>query len=144
LAEAITAILAPDYRPDNPVIRARGRIEIARSVSSENKVLYDQLLTLQERVGALELGRIKRSVPDSLNGGEQFYITLQPGASVSDAEYNLGSLLELRRYSWQAEQLPNGVLLLRVPGLQAGSEDYKKVVDLLRTFPPVKLVEPVL
>lgn len=144
LAAAIKVAIAPDHRVENPVTHARGAIQLEQTATPEQKVILAEIAALQERMGALEMGRIKRSPPASLGWTEEFYVTLPPGASFADVEYNLGTFLELRGYSWEAKQRPDGTLLLRVSGQQAFDRQYKELVDALKLNPFIKSLQPVL
>jgi hypothetical protein len=55
LKEAINAVLAKGYEVDNPVTRARGRIKLKESASSEGQVLLDQMKAIQDRMDDLEI-----------------------------------------------------------------------------------------
>ena len=54
LRSALKAVLAENYKVDNPVTRARGQISLELQASPPEKVLNDQLRALQRRVSELE------------------------------------------------------------------------------------------
>jgi hypothetical protein len=51
---ALEAVLSPEYRPDNPVIRARGQINIEKSAAPEQKVLIERFRAIETRLEAME------------------------------------------------------------------------------------------
>jgi hypothetical protein len=54
LKRAVEAVLAEDYRVDNPVVNARGRIKLEEHATSEQQVLIDQMQAMQDRMERLE------------------------------------------------------------------------------------------
>ncbi|TIR19558.1 MAG: hypothetical protein E5X34_19675 [Mesorhizobium sp.] len=54
LQRALTAVLQPDYKPDNPVIRARGVVKLAESAAPETAVIQQQLSEISRRLSAIE------------------------------------------------------------------------------------------
>src|SRR5260370_13831809 len=50
LKHAVEAVLAKDYQVDNPVVNARGRINLKEHATSEQQVLIDQIQAMQDRI----------------------------------------------------------------------------------------------
>jgi hypothetical protein len=56
LLPAITASLAPDFEPDNPITHARGRLELEKHATPSEQVLMARLEATESRLAALEVG----------------------------------------------------------------------------------------
>jgi hypothetical protein len=56
LIPAITASLAPDFTPDNPITHARGRLELEKNATPAEQVLMARLESTESRLAALEAG----------------------------------------------------------------------------------------
>jgi len=54
LEYAVTAVLAPDYKVDNPVTHARGVIKIEENATEGERVLLDEMKGLRDKVSELE------------------------------------------------------------------------------------------
>lgn len=54
LRRALDAVLQPDYKPDNPVIRARGVVKLIESAAPETAIIQQQLNELSRRLSAVE------------------------------------------------------------------------------------------
>ncbi len=60
LRSAVDATLAPDYKVDNPITRARGQIKLSQDATPPEKVLLEQLKAIQYRLDKIERGRQPR------------------------------------------------------------------------------------
>ncbi|TPL90100.1 hypothetical protein [Mesorhizobium sp. B2-3-12] len=54
LTRALVAVLDPDYKPDNPVIRARGVVKLAESATPESTIIQQQLNEVSRRLASVE------------------------------------------------------------------------------------------
>jgi hypothetical protein len=54
LQRALAAVLQPDYKPDNPVIRARGVVKLTESAAPETAIIQQQLGEISRRLSAIE------------------------------------------------------------------------------------------
>ncbi|MER9227725.1 hypothetical protein NKI39_19175 [Mesorhizobium sp. M0664] len=54
LRRALDAVLQPDYKPDNPVIRARGVVKLVESAAPETAIIQQQLGEISRRLSAIE------------------------------------------------------------------------------------------
>lgn len=54
LEQAITAVLASDYKVDNPVTHARGVVKIEEYATESQRVILDEMKGLREKVAELE------------------------------------------------------------------------------------------
>jgi len=66
LKSAIEAVLSPNYKPDNPVIRARGVMKLQETASPETAVLMGQISEMANR-----LSRLEHFTPIISSGDEQ-------------------------------------------------------------------------
>jgi hypothetical protein len=56
LRQAVASVCAEDYEVDNPVTRARGQIKLEQHATPEQKVLMEQLKSIQLRLETIEEG----------------------------------------------------------------------------------------
>jgi hypothetical protein len=61
LGIVVKSVLADDYEVDNPVTRARGKIELEARATPNEKVLIDQLSDIERRLEEVERVRVSRS-----------------------------------------------------------------------------------
>ncbi|RWN27857.1 MAG: hypothetical protein EOR97_25135 [Mesorhizobium sp.] len=54
LRRALDAVLQDDYKPDNPVIRARGVVKLSESTAPETAIIQQQLSEMSRRLSAIE------------------------------------------------------------------------------------------
>ncbi|PBB98374.1 hypothetical protein CK224_09835 [Mesorhizobium sp. WSM3862] len=54
LRRTLETVLKPDYKPDNPVIRARGVVKLVESAAPETAILQQQLSEILRRLSAVE------------------------------------------------------------------------------------------
>jgi len=61
---AIRATLVEGYEVDNPVTRARGQINIEQRATPEQRLIFDQLKDLQERVELIDRRQVSEMVEE--------------------------------------------------------------------------------
>jgi hypothetical protein len=54
LQEFVTTVLAEDYEVDNPVTFSRGKVEFEKTATRPQKIVFDQLASIQSRLSELE------------------------------------------------------------------------------------------
>jgi hypothetical protein len=54
LRDAVAIAIVPDFKPENPVTHARGRLELERHATPEMKVLANEMEAMQRRLADLE------------------------------------------------------------------------------------------
>jgi hypothetical protein len=54
LRDSVVEAIAPGFKPDNPIMHARGRLEFEQNATPEMKVLSDELATLRARLERVE------------------------------------------------------------------------------------------
>jgi len=54
LSAAVAEAIKPGFKPDNPIMHARGRLEFERKATPEMQVLSDELATLRARLERVE------------------------------------------------------------------------------------------
>lgn len=111
LSELLKAVLAKDYKVENPVTKARGRVEFEKSATSAERLLQDEVAALKQRLDTIEGRRI--------NSGN----TLTPLANVAtprdsitffvDKDRSGGAKYILRFLSNHAKLLPPQVQIVR-------------------------------
>jgi hypothetical protein len=70
LKAAVEEVQKPDFQVENPVTRARGFVALEEGATSGEKVLLEQVQTLQARVTMLERDRNARTHQPKFYGGE--------------------------------------------------------------------------
>jgi len=68
LGAAVAEAIKPGFEPDNPIMHARGRLELEQKATPEMKVLSDEIETLRARLDRLEypvpgLGQLGTTAP---------------------------------------------------------------------------------
>lgn len=54
LAPAVTAALDPNFKADNPILHARGRLELEKNASPEQFIFLDMLSNMERRIASIE------------------------------------------------------------------------------------------
>ncbi len=139
LASAIKAAMTPNHRVENPVTHARGSIKLEETGTPGQKLILDELRFLRERIGALEMGRLRRASPVPLDSDEAFLVTVNDGQTFVSAEQELGWFLEREGMRWSAEVRPDGILL-RVFGVKFNSQQYSAFAERLEGVAGIKSV----
>jgi len=79
LSAAVTEAIKPGFEPDNPIMHARGRLELEQKATPEMKVLSDEIATLRARLDGLESSLLVPPIP-------------RAGLAAGAGRYGLGEL----------------------------------------------------
>ena len=90
LKRAVEAVLADDYKVDNPITRARGQIRLEEEATPSQKVLMEQIRAIQYRLDTIE---VRREEPSSGRDPNDEFRTMMRDATTISIE--LASLSKL-------------------------------------------------
>jgi hypothetical protein len=74
LKRAVEAVLSEGYKVDNPVTRARGQIKIEQEATPGERVVLEQIRSIQKRVEALEDGSLRATRTRSASLGTEVIV----------------------------------------------------------------------
>ncbi len=146
LAEAILAVMAPNYTPDNPVIRARGRMNVRQSASPEMQVLFDEVTAIRTRLSGLEFQTgLSQTFPGtSVSGVEiQIFHSATSVFEIGDLSKRISALMWSFVSSgaqWKVSDPSDGVIVISF-GERVSQDVLDVVVKAIARFEKVREVQ---
>jgi hypothetical protein len=84
LQEAVSAVLADGYEVDNPVTKARGRLQFAEHATPEQQIIADRLESIERRLVGIERDHSSSLYTHGTTGNHALEIRIPPSASTEE------------------------------------------------------------
>ena len=91
LADQVNAVLEPDYKVSNPIMRARGTIELRRTADPKDKILSDLVKRFERLENRQRLENYLRNIGSVGSGLSLGALALTPSSTMTAAPVQAGT-----------------------------------------------------